>query len=178
MRTECSKYGKVMSLEIPRPVEDFQPPGCGKVKRNLPPNCCAVLSRNYSCTVHFYCLVAVNTHQPNLNFVFESESTMVDWTLEHGPAAYEQSLNLGGIVGSNARTRACVARLAWHSWSIACSQANDLLTSTTKITIRGDNLTFFPVFETFCKRALGTWCDLLPVHLRQALKVTTRHDDF
>ena len=78
VRTECSKYGKVMSLEIPRPVEDFQPPGCGKVKRNLPPNCSAVLSRNCSCTVHFYCLVAVNTHQPNLNFVFESESTMVD----------------------------------------------------------------------------------------------------
>lgn len=31
VRTECSKYGKVMSLEIPRPVEDFQPPGCGKI---------------------------------------------------------------------------------------------------------------------------------------------------
>ena len=31
VRTECSKYGKVVSLEIPRPVEDFEPPGCGKV---------------------------------------------------------------------------------------------------------------------------------------------------
>lgn len=31
VRTECSKYGKVMSLEIPRPVEGFEPPGCGKV---------------------------------------------------------------------------------------------------------------------------------------------------
>ena len=31
VRTECSKYGKVVSLEIPRPVEGFEPPGCGKV---------------------------------------------------------------------------------------------------------------------------------------------------
>lgn len=31
VRTECSKYGKVVSLEIPRPVEDFEPPGCGKI---------------------------------------------------------------------------------------------------------------------------------------------------
>ncbi|KAL9957191.1 hypothetical protein ACROYT_G038799 [Oculina patagonica] len=31
VRTECSKYGTVVSLEIPRPVEDFEPPGCGKI---------------------------------------------------------------------------------------------------------------------------------------------------
>ena len=31
VRAECSKYGTVVSLEIPRPVEGFEPPGCGKV---------------------------------------------------------------------------------------------------------------------------------------------------
>lgn len=31
VRAECSKYGTVVALEIPRPVEDFEPPGCGKV---------------------------------------------------------------------------------------------------------------------------------------------------
>ncbi|XP_027036042.1 splicing factor U2AF 50 kDa subunit-like [Pocillopora damicornis] len=31
VRAECSKYGTVVSLEIPRPVEGFEPPGCGKI---------------------------------------------------------------------------------------------------------------------------------------------------
>lgn len=31
VRAECSKYGTVVALEIPRPVEDFEPPGCGKI---------------------------------------------------------------------------------------------------------------------------------------------------
>ena len=37
VRTECSKYGKVVSLDIPRPVEDFEPPGCGKVMSGIIP---------------------------------------------------------------------------------------------------------------------------------------------
>ena len=28
---ECCKYGMVKSIEIPRPVDGFEPPGCGKV---------------------------------------------------------------------------------------------------------------------------------------------------
>lgn len=31
VREECSKYGRVVSMEIPRPVEGVEPPGCGKV---------------------------------------------------------------------------------------------------------------------------------------------------
>lgn len=31
IREECSKYGVVRSLEIPRPIEGVDVPGCGKV---------------------------------------------------------------------------------------------------------------------------------------------------
>ena len=31
VRDECSKYGNVVSVEIPRPTPEFEPPGCGKV---------------------------------------------------------------------------------------------------------------------------------------------------
>lgn len=31
IREECSKYGTVRSLEIPRPIEGVDVPGCGKV---------------------------------------------------------------------------------------------------------------------------------------------------
>ena len=31
VRDECSKYGNVRSIEIPRPVEGIDVPGCGKV---------------------------------------------------------------------------------------------------------------------------------------------------
>ena len=31
IREECSKYGEVRSLEIPRPVPGVEVPGCGKV---------------------------------------------------------------------------------------------------------------------------------------------------
>ena len=33
VRDECSKYGNVVSVEIPRPTPEFEPPGCGKVRR-------------------------------------------------------------------------------------------------------------------------------------------------
>ena len=31
VRDECSKYGNVVSVEVPRPTAEFEPPGCGKV---------------------------------------------------------------------------------------------------------------------------------------------------
>lgn len=31
VRDECSKYGVVKSIEIPRPVDGVEVPGCGKV---------------------------------------------------------------------------------------------------------------------------------------------------
>lgn len=31
IKEECSKYGVVRSLEIPRPVDGIEVPGCGKV---------------------------------------------------------------------------------------------------------------------------------------------------
>ncbi|KAK3710658.1 hypothetical protein QZH41_011015 [Actinostola sp. cb2023] len=31
VREECSKYGNIVSMEIPRPVEGVEPPGCGKI---------------------------------------------------------------------------------------------------------------------------------------------------
>lgn len=31
IREECNKYGVVRSLEIPRPIEGIDVPGCGKV---------------------------------------------------------------------------------------------------------------------------------------------------
>lgn len=31
VRDECSKYGLVKSIEIPRPVDGVEVPGCGKV---------------------------------------------------------------------------------------------------------------------------------------------------
>ena len=30
VREECSKYGQVISVEIPRPVGGMEVPGCGK----------------------------------------------------------------------------------------------------------------------------------------------------
>ena len=33
VRDECSKYGVVKSIEIPRPVDGVEVPGCGKVGR-------------------------------------------------------------------------------------------------------------------------------------------------
>jgi hypothetical protein len=32
VRDECSKYGLVKSIEIPRPVDGVEVPGCGKVR--------------------------------------------------------------------------------------------------------------------------------------------------
>lgn len=31
VREECNKYGTIQSLEIPRPIEGIDVPGCGKV---------------------------------------------------------------------------------------------------------------------------------------------------
>ncbi len=36
IREECSKYGKVNSLEIPRPIEEAEVPGVGKVRATCP----------------------------------------------------------------------------------------------------------------------------------------------
>lgn len=35
VREECSKYGQVKSIEIPRPVDGLEIPGTGKVKNHL-----------------------------------------------------------------------------------------------------------------------------------------------
>lgn len=35
IREECNKYGVVRSIEIPRPIEGVEVPGCGKVKRHF-----------------------------------------------------------------------------------------------------------------------------------------------
>lgn len=35
IREECGKYGVVKSLEIPRPIEGVDVPGCGKVSRMI-----------------------------------------------------------------------------------------------------------------------------------------------
>ena len=32
IREECCKYGRVHSIEIPRPVDGVEVPGCGKVR--------------------------------------------------------------------------------------------------------------------------------------------------
>lgn len=33
IREECCKYGNVLSIEIPRPLEGVEVPGCGKVRQ-------------------------------------------------------------------------------------------------------------------------------------------------
>lgn len=38
VRDECSKYGLVKSIEIPRPVDGVEVPGCGKVCACAPPD--------------------------------------------------------------------------------------------------------------------------------------------
>lgn len=35
IREECCKYGSVCSMEIPRPVEGVEVPGCGKVTEHF-----------------------------------------------------------------------------------------------------------------------------------------------
>lgn len=35
VRDECSKYGLVKSIEIPRPVDGVEVPGCGKVRGSV-----------------------------------------------------------------------------------------------------------------------------------------------
>lgn len=35
IREECCKYGSVRSIEIPRPVDGVEVPGCGKVRTTL-----------------------------------------------------------------------------------------------------------------------------------------------
>lgn len=35
IREECGKYGVVRSLEIPRPIEGVDVPGCGKVSDKI-----------------------------------------------------------------------------------------------------------------------------------------------
>ena len=35
VKEECSKYGVVRSMEIPRPITGIEVPGCGKVSNNL-----------------------------------------------------------------------------------------------------------------------------------------------
>lgn len=35
IKEECNKYGVVRSVEIPRPIEGVEVPGCGKVKNFL-----------------------------------------------------------------------------------------------------------------------------------------------
>lgn len=35
VRDECSKYGQVKSIEIPRPVDGLEIPGTGKVRKYL-----------------------------------------------------------------------------------------------------------------------------------------------
>ena len=59
VRDECSKYGNVVSVEVPRPTMEFEPPGCGKVRDIdvafwspcLPPGkvCSCTLRRSRSC---------------------------------------------------------------------------------------------------------------------------------
>lgn len=35
IREECCKYGTVRSIEIPRPVDGVEVPGCGKVRKDF-----------------------------------------------------------------------------------------------------------------------------------------------
>ena len=35
IKEECNKYGVVRSVEIPRPIEGVDVPGCGKVGKNF-----------------------------------------------------------------------------------------------------------------------------------------------
>lgn len=38
-REECNKYGCVRSIEIPRPIEGVEVPGCGKVRAHTVHKC-------------------------------------------------------------------------------------------------------------------------------------------
>lgn len=42
IREECNKYGVVRSVEIPRPIEGVEVPGCGKVSMQI-----IILFRNF-----------------------------------------------------------------------------------------------------------------------------------
>lgn len=46
VRDECSKYGLVKSIEIPRPVDGVEVPGCGKVRASV---LCPALSESPAC---------------------------------------------------------------------------------------------------------------------------------
>lgn len=45
IRDECCKYGAVRSMEIPRPVDGVQVPGCGKVSHSAGTGRTTVLHR-------------------------------------------------------------------------------------------------------------------------------------
>ena len=45
IREECNKYGIVRSLEIPRPIEGVEVPGCGKVCHICSWSCCVYIVR-------------------------------------------------------------------------------------------------------------------------------------
>lgn len=48
IKEECNKYGVVRSIEIPRPIDGVEVPGCGKVCLNF------LLTHNYSLKVVGY----------------------------------------------------------------------------------------------------------------------------
>ena len=56
IREECSKYGRIRSLQIPRPNQDFQVPSVGKVRYSE--ECCLVYQTNKDirCFHSNYCI--------------------------------------------------------------------------------------------------------------------------
>lgn len=49
IKEECNKYGVVRSVEIPRPIEGVDVPGCGKVHFNI--DACVYLHITYPFTL-------------------------------------------------------------------------------------------------------------------------------
>ncbi|XP_076339937.1 splicing factor U2AF 50 kDa subunit-like isoform X2 [Tachypleus tridentatus] len=56
IREECNKYGVVKSIEIPRPIEGVDVPGCGKVFK----------SQYVACSRYSWCIIQVNLFQSHL----------------------------------------------------------------------------------------------------------------
>lgn len=61
IREECNKYGVVRSIEIPRPIEGVEVPGCGKVRPKAFFSFIRFFTDLKLFSVHFFCRFLSNS---------------------------------------------------------------------------------------------------------------------
>lgn len=66
IKEECNKYGVVRSIEIPRPIEGVEVPGCGKVIQTLSILLTAALNSIFQVFVEFNSVLDCQKAQQSL----------------------------------------------------------------------------------------------------------------